>query len=354
MNKQSKIWKILVITGWIILGMGLLTLFVAAMQSRSSKPCRDVKITIKGKEDHPFLNKKDITTIIEPNGIDYLRGRPVKDFNLKILEEKLEKNPWVSNAELYFDSNHILQVSVKVNDPLARIFTKKGGSFYIDSNLRQIPLSDRYSPRLPVFTGFPSEKVLPKSKDSALLHQIKNLALFINENPFWMAQVDQVDINQQRIFEITPKVGDHQIIFGDGNDIEKRFRKLEVFYNQVMSKSGWSDYSVLDVQFDGQLVATKRKNAYHKSDTVYSKRWMKEWQQISRLMLKADSLNRVAATPQVVSNPDPANPGTQPMKTSPSKKNPDPGKSKNSGSTGSVPAETPEPKAVMPPGKKQT
>lgn len=81
---------------------------------------------------------------------------------------------------------------------------------------------------------------------------------------------------------------------------------------------------------------------------------MKEWQQISRLMLKADSLNRVAATPQVVSNPDSANLRTQPIKTSPSSKNPDPGKSKHSGSKGSVPAERQEPKAVMPPGKKQT
>ena len=354
MNKRSKIWRIVVITGWVVLGMGLLTLFVAAMQSRSGKPCKDVVITIKGKEDHPFLNKKDITAILEPSGIDYLRGRPLKDFNLKKMEEKLETNPWVSNAELYFDNNQILQVSVKVNDPLARIFTKKGNSFYIDSNLRQIPLSDRYSPRLPVFTGFPSERVLPKSKDSDLLHQVKNVALFINESPFWMAQIDQVDINQNRKFEMIPKVGDHQIIFGDGNDIEKRFRKLEIFYGQVMSKAGWSDYSVLDVQFDGQLVATKNNQSYHKSDTVLNKRWMKEWQQISRLMLKADSLNRVAATPQVVSNPDSANPRTQPMKKSPSEKNPDPGKSKNSGSKGSVPAERPEPKAVMPPGKKQT
>ena len=341
------------IAGWVILGMGLLTLFIAAMQRRSSKPCKDVKITVKGKEDHPFLNKQDITTILEPGGIDYMRGRPVKDFNLKKLEENLEKNPWVNNAELYFDNNHILQVSVRVNDPLARIFTKKGNSFYIDSNLKQIPLSDRFSPRLPVFTGLPFEKVSRGSKDSALLIQIKDLALFISQHPFWMAQVDQVDINTEKTFELVPKVGNHLISFGDGNDIEKKFRKLEIFYDQVMSKSGWSDYKILDIRFDGQVVATKSDLTYHKSDTVSNKRWMKEWQQISRLMLRTDSINRVAAIPQGVSDPDPVNPSPT-MKTGPSEKNPDPGKSKYSGSKGSVPAERQQPKAVLPPGKRQT
>lgn len=353
MKAAGRIWKLVVLSGWIILGVGLITLFVAAMQGRSDKPCRDVSIAIKGGDQHPFINKKDITLELEPKGIDYLRGRSVKEFNLKNMEDRLELNPWVRNAELYFDNNHVLRVSVEVNMPIARIFTEKGNSFYIDSSLDNLPLSERYSPRLPVFTGFPAEKVRPKSKDSVLINDIRNIAGYLNSHPFWMAQIDQIDITPERKFEMVPKVGDHIIVFGNGEDVEQRFHKLEVFYRQVMSKSGWNEYSTLDIQYRDQVVATKRNYTYHKSDTAVEKRWMKEWQKISGQMLAADTLQRVMSTNDSVST-RPADPATQPMTDQPSEKNPDPGKNKNSGSKGTVPAERQKPKALYTPGKKQT
>ncbi len=353
MKRTGRIWKILVLSGWIILGLGLVTLFVAAMQSRSGKPCRDVRISIRDGENHPFINENDISLELDPGGLDYLRGRPVKDFNLRIMEDRLKKNPWVSNAELYFDNNHILQVSVRVNKPVARIFTVKGTSFYIDSSMDALPLSDRYSPRLPVFTGYPSEKVSLKSRDSVILRDIKNIALYLNDHPFWMAQIDQVDITPERKFEMVPKVGDHLIVFGDGKDISERFHKLEVFYTQVMSKSGWNEYSALDIQFKEQVVATKRNYTWHPSDTAVEKRWMKEWQKLSEQMLATDTLQRVVPTADSVSTPAPKGSVTQTMTNRPSEQNPGPGKSKDSGYKGSVPAERQKPKALYPPGKKK-
>lgn len=353
MKRKGQIWKVLVLSGWIILGLGLVVLFVAAMQSRTGKPCKDVKISIKGGENHPFINKNDITLELDPKGLDYLRGRAVKEFNLKAMEDRLKKNPWVSNAELYFDNNHILQVSVQVNKPVARIFTEKGASFYIDSSMGALPLSDRYSPRLPVFTGYPSEKINLKTKDSVIIRDIKNIALYLNEHPFWMAQIDQVDITPERKFEMVPKVGDHLIVFGDGKDINERFHKLEVFYSQVMSKSGWNDYSALDIQFREQVVATKRNYNWRPSDTTVEKRWMKEWQKLSAQMLAADTLQRVVSTADAVSTPAQKGSVTQPMTDRPSTKNPDPGKSKDSGYKGSVPAERQKAKALYTPGKKK-
>ena len=55
-----------------------------------------------------------------------------------------------------------------------------------------------------------------------------------------------------------------------------RFRAAQ----QVMSKSGWNDYSALDIQFKEQVVATKRNYNWRPSDTTVEKRWMKEWQKL--------------------------------------------------------------------------
>ncbi|MBK6829167.1 MAG: hypothetical protein IPG86_20990 [Chitinophagaceae bacterium] len=64
-------------------------------------------------------------------------------------------------------------MAVEEREPVARIFTSGGNTFYIDSSNTMLPLSEKFSARLPVFTGFPSEaKVLSKA-DSNLLNDIK-------------------------------------------------------------------------------------------------------------------------------------------------------------------------------------
>ncbi len=57
-------------------------------------------------------------------------------------------------------------------------------------------------------------------------------------DPFWMAQVAQIDITAERTFEMTPVVGNHLVKLGNGEDMDKKFHRLMVFYKQVLSKTG--------------------------------------------------------------------------------------------------------------------
>jgi len=353
MNRLQRIRKGLILAGWIILGAGILTLIIAAMQTKSTKPCRNVIITIKGDKDEQFISKADVALLLDKKGLDQLRGRSIREFNLRAMEEKVENNPWVRNAELFFDNNRNLCVNVDVSEPVARVFTMKGTSFYIDSSLNRLPLSERLSPRLPVFTGFPSEKVPGKGKDSLLLVEMKTVAGFIKNDPLWMAQIEQIDIDGDRGFIMIPKVGDHQIIFGGGDQIEDRFRKLYTFYTRVLAKEGWNSYSTINLKFEGQIVAERRNTRFIKSDTALVRQWNRQWQHMTRQMQLADTLNRVPAKHEPASTPQTRNTVTRSMKDGPSSVNPVPGKSKHSGTKGSGPAETKKPKAVMPEAKNE-
>ena len=65
---------------------------------------------------------------------------------------------------MWFDNRNVLHVEVYEREPIARIFTTAGNSFYIDSTERKLPLSDKMSARVPVFTGFPDKKFIrPKT-----------------------------------------------------------------------------------------------------------------------------------------------------------------------------------------------
>lgn len=280
---------------WIGLSVSALTLLIAAMEARSSKPCKDVNISIIAGANAMFVDKGDVRNVLDFIG-GKLVGKSMKEFDLSKMEDSLESNPWVSSAELYFDNNRVLHVKVEEREPIARVFTAKGNSFYIDTTLTRLPLSEKFTPRLPVFTGFPSEKTKWKGSDSILLNQMKDISLFLAADSFWMAQIDQIDINPQKQFVMVPKVGEHTILFGDGADAAKKFRKLYAFYDEVMSKTGWNQYSTVHVGFRGQVVGTRKDAMEIRSDTTLARQLVKQMIKSQREEALKDTMHTKTVT----------------------------------------------------------
>jgi len=280
---------------WIGLSVSALTLLIAAMEARSSKPCKDVNISIIAGANAMFVDKGDVRNVLDFIG-GKLVGKSMKEFDLSKMEDSLESNPWVSSAELYFDNNRVLHVKVEEREPIARVFTAKGNSFYIDTTLTRLPLSEKFTPRLPVFTGFPSEKTKWKGSDSILLNQMKDISLFLAADSFWMAQIDQIDINPQKQFVMVPKVGEHTILFGDGEDAARKFRKLYAFYDEVMSKTGWNQYSTVHVGFRGQVVGTRKDAMEIRSDTTLARQLVKQMIKSQREEALKDTMHTKTVT----------------------------------------------------------
>jgi cell division protein FtsQ len=280
---------------WIGLSVSALTLLIAAMEARSSKPCKNVNISIIAGANAMFVDKRDVRNVLDFIG-GKLVGKSMKEFDLSKMEDSLESNPWVSSAELYFDNNRVLHVKVEEREPIARVFTAKGNSFYIDTTLTRLPLSEKFTPRLPVFTGFPSEKTKWKGSDSILLNQMKDISLFLEADSFWMAQIDQIDINPQKQFVMVPKVGEHTILFGDGEDAAKKFRKLYAFYDEVMSKTGWNQYSTVHVGFRGQVVGTRKDAMEIRSDTTLARQLVKQMIKSQREEALKDTMHTKTVT----------------------------------------------------------
>jgi cell division protein FtsQ len=237
---------------------GLVVLLVAAIGKRNHELCKDYVISINGAQKNLFINENDIEKMLDATTGGKIKNERITGFNLRKLEQQLEENAWVQDANLYFDSKDVLHVSVREKEPIARIFTTAGKSFYIDANAEEMPLSGIMSARVPVFTGFPDKRFL-STKDSMLLNDIRKTASFILNDPFWMAQTEQIDITQDRNFEMVPTIGNHIVKLGNGDDIDKKFHRLFVFYQQVMSKTSFDKYKILDVQYTGQVIGTKEK-----------------------------------------------------------------------------------------------
>lgn len=234
----------------------MFTLLMAAITRKNKGVCNAYIIEIRGVQSDYFIDQKDVEALLQKAANGEIKGQLVKSLNLHDMEQALERNTWISNAELYVDNQDVLHVKVTEKEPVARIFTTAGASFYIDKTGKRMPLSDKLSARVPVFTGYPEIKRM-NAADSALLRKVTNTANFIFSDPFWSAQVAQMVITPERNFEMIPVIGNHQVKMGSGEQIEKQFGRLMIFYKEVLSKTGFDRFKVIDVQYKGQVVASR-------------------------------------------------------------------------------------------------
>ena len=289
MKVNQHIKRIFFICLGVVAGVGAMALLIAAIRIKREKVCKGYVIHIDTMEKgNGFLEKKNVETLLTKNGKETLTGKTTRTIELQDLEARLERHKWIKDAELFFDNNQVLQVKITERKPVARIFTESGNSFYIDSSCERLPLSDRMSARLPVFTGFPSDKALLKPVDKSLLKEIRNVSDYILKHPFWTAQISQVDITERRTFEMIPTIGKHVIEFGDGSNCEQKFDRLFLFYRQVLSKTGMEKYARINVKYEKQVIGVR--NTYlSKMDSI---KFVKNIAYLIASSAKADSVRK--------------------------------------------------------------
>ncbi len=273
MNKSRiNIKKIIAAFLWLVATISLVVVLVAAINTSNDATCAGVEVEIRNDENFLFLDRKQVLNLLTDSRNATIKGRPVAEIDLRKLEAILRKNIWVKDAQLFFDKDRVLQVLVKQKEPIARIFTQAGNSYYLDTSGTYLPLSQgRPTIKLPVYTGLPPKLNLSRQTDSSLLADILSINKTLIQDSFWSAQISQVSVTPLNEFEMVPLIGDHIILFGDGKESDKKFRQLEIFYRNVMAKTGFNFYSEINVKYDQQVIG-KRRNAI--STSVDKKRWM--------------------------------------------------------------------------------
>ncbi|HJV19006.1 MAG TPA: hypothetical protein VJ552_03925 [Sediminibacterium sp.] len=262
MKKPLNWKKTLIRICWVLAGIGLIVLTVAAMQQKNNRRCREVRIEITGAEQHLFIDEKDVLDLLNANGP--VVGKPVYQLRLRQMESLVEQNKWVRNAEMFFNNNQVLQINIEERQPVARVFQTNGESFYLDTAAIMLPLSSKLSARVPVFTGLPALQ----QPDTALLRQVIGLARYIQADSFFSAQITQIDITPDRKFEMVPLIGDQLVRFGDASDLENKFKKLETFYRSAWLPYGINTYETIDLQYKNQVVGIRKGTAKAYADSA--------------------------------------------------------------------------------------
>lgn len=198
--------------------------------------------------------------------LGYGEGMRIDLLDVAHLEKLLNNNSSIGYAEVYSTIDGVLKIELNQRNPILRVFTEYGDSYYIDENGWMMPLSDKFTSRVLVANGEIKTSfsmgyemnVMDLKQEDQRLKDLYQLASYITNDSFLKAQIVQIYVKENGDLELVPRVGNQEILFGKATNIKERFDKLMIFYKQGLSKTGWNGYKRINLMYNNQVVCTKK------------------------------------------------------------------------------------------------
>jgi len=241
----------------IIGSIALVGLLIAFSERKQNDvTVHDMVIKLENIADNHFLTEDDVTRLMKLNQ-ENLAGANLNDIDLRELEGRIKLNRFVEDADIYSDLKGNLVVKVNLRRPIARMVRNDGPDGYIAEDGTVMPVSEKFTPRVVLVSGsfvnqLSQMKNLNESEEGKGLME---MLYFVREDDFWRAQIAQLDINSKARISIFPQVGGEVIEFGKPDNLDVKFRKLTIYYKEILPRMGWNKYKRVNLEYEGQIVA---------------------------------------------------------------------------------------------------
>jgi cell division protein FtsQ len=217
---------------------------------------RDIQVKIENLNENHFLEDQDILSRMQVDQ-KHLIGVSVNTLNFKSIEKKIKLDPYIKDAQLYSDLKGNVTVKVKLRRPIARMVRNDGPDGYIAEDGTVMPVSEKFTSRVILISGG-YVRTLLRQQNIAETEEGKNVMTMLNiirDDEFWKAQIAELDIDGKTRISIIPQVGDEKIEFGRPENLETKFKKLRIYYKEILPRVGWNKYNRVNLEYEGQIVA---------------------------------------------------------------------------------------------------
>ena len=166
--------------------------------------------------------------------------------HVKALEFELNKIELVRKSDVFVDVNGTMVVNIQQRKPIARFLNNK---FYLDEDGLVMPKSKYYSARVPVIKGY------TKTQDQ--LDLIYKISSYIKNDKFLSQSATEILIDSNSNFSIKLRGYSFKILIGQLNNLDLKIKNFKAFYINASTNQILNKYSVINLQFDNQVVCVK-------------------------------------------------------------------------------------------------
>lgn len=242
MKKKLIIFLSVVVLGYLIASM--------IYFNKSSKDiiCNSVEIVIKDSLTTNFVHPEDIRATLKKEKawpVDSL----MSNLNLMDIHHAILSNKLVKSAKVYKKGDKIY-ANIYQREPVLRVYTNSGEAFYVDRDREVLPVSINFAVHVPVATGIVDEEFAQ--------NELYDFVSYLKRSSAWDVWIDQIVVKSNRDVVLIPKAGDFKIVFGQLDQFNEKFSRLELFFEKGLDVVGWNRYKEINLKFDNQIVCTRK------------------------------------------------------------------------------------------------
>ncbi len=235
----------------LLLITAYLAVAVTALNTRSDeRACMGMELAVKDSIDHGFISQKEILRLLNSKKLSPV-GKTMGEINTRQLEDAIAEHPLVEKVECYRTPGDKIGIEVTQRIPILRIMAANGDNYYLDHKGKIMPITGNSAAHVAVVTGAVNREFAST--------ELYKFGVFLQENPLWLAQVEQINVTPAKELEFVPRVGEHIIFLGKPGDYEEKFGRLKTFYEKGLNQVGWNKYSRISLEFNNQIICTKKE-----------------------------------------------------------------------------------------------
>ncbi|WP_239021962.1 cell division protein FtsQ/DivIB [Pontimicrobium aquaticum] len=219
--------------------------FVFSSFRNRERRIEDIKVNFLG-DNNLFMTEASVNKLLIQK-VNSLSNMTKEILDLNELENVLKSNPMIKTAEVHLTVNGEVRADVLQRKPIARVSTNV--SYYIDDEGTFMPLSTFHSARVPLVTGH-----VKKNK----LEKVYKLAEKVFNDAFLKMHVVEIHQKENETFVLKTRAFDFEIWLGNLDNLEKKINNLKAFYQKAKKDNELTNYSIVNLQFDNQVVCTKK------------------------------------------------------------------------------------------------
>jgi cell division protein FtsQ len=233
----------------LLLVVAYLVVPVTTFNKKSSNMvCRDMELIIKDTVNAGFITRQEIADMLQKRGI-YPVGKEMERIRTKTLEKELDKHPLIEKTECYKTPSGKIRIEITQRVPVLRIMSDNGENYYVDNKGTIMPPEAKCIAHLAIVTG--------NVEKSFAMRNLHKFGVFLQQNKFWNAQIEQINVLPGKEIELVPRVGNHIVYLGKIDDFEEKLSRLKIFYEKALNQVGWNKYSRINMEFSNQIICTK-------------------------------------------------------------------------------------------------
>ena len=244
MNKKMKIFNWTNIR--LILMFALLVFLYSFTSHRNAHRKLTKSVVVFTDDTSPFIRQESVNKLLIENKTDAKTIEKV-GVDLNKLEKSINKNPMIEKSEVSVSIDGILKAVVKQKTPIARIFDENG-SFYVDYQGNEMPLSDEFTARVPLVSG----QIDDKNKAD-----IDRLLRFVYDDEFLKKNIIGIQVLPNGSLKMLSRDFNYEIDFGKTINVERKFSNYKAFFQKAVLDSSLYRYKNINLKFTQQVVCTK-------------------------------------------------------------------------------------------------